>query len=224
METRACGRVRGEGEACTAAGMNCVAAIAVLQAETSCRAGGTKPLVYLVAIRALMKALLSQGCVEHACAALIAVMIVLLHVACSQLQVADIAAATAALRGCRGGTARPCEQGVSCVRAACVAGAHCVVCVWCRADARVCAKMCRELCGVGRVGGVRPRRFRVCVRGTPCGGRSRVRERMRSAACCGRAHLRGAPSAIRGNVASISFHRGGWILLIEIYPLIPLPH
>ena len=39
MATRACGRVRGEGVACIAAGMNCVAAIAVLLTEMSCRAG-----------------------------------------------------------------------------------------------------------------------------------------------------------------------------------------
>ena len=38
MATRACGRVRGEGMACIAAGMNCVAAIAVLLTEMSCRA------------------------------------------------------------------------------------------------------------------------------------------------------------------------------------------
>ena len=37
MATRACGRVRGEGVACIAAGMNCVAAIAALLTEMSCR-------------------------------------------------------------------------------------------------------------------------------------------------------------------------------------------
>ena len=38
VATRACGRVRGEGVACIAAGMNCVAAIAALLTEMSCRA------------------------------------------------------------------------------------------------------------------------------------------------------------------------------------------
>ena len=146
--------------------------------------------------------------VGHACAMMAVVMIVLLHTACSQLRVADIAAATAALRDCRNGNVRPCVQDESCARAACVAGAHCFVWVWCRADARLCAKMCRGLCGVGRVGGVRPRRFRVCARGTPCGGRSCVRERTQSAAWCGRAHLHGAPSA----GTCLHFFSGGGIV------------
>ena len=42
MVTRACGRVRGEGVACIAAGMNCAAAIAVLLTEMSCRAGANE--------------------------------------------------------------------------------------------------------------------------------------------------------------------------------------
>ena len=69
VATRACGRVRGEGVACIAAGMNCVAAIAVLLTEMSCRAGADEAAGvsdYLSAIRAPMKALLSHSCVEHA--------------------------------------------------------------------------------------------------------------------------------------------------------------
>ena len=133
---------------------------------------------------------------EQAGAELNAEMDELLHAACSlQCDAYWLLLLLLNLRSCRRPGVRACVHDVSCARAASVAGAHCVVWVWCKAGARLCAKICRELFGVGRVGGVRPRRFRVCVRGTPCGGRSRVRECVQSVACCGRAHLHGAPSA-----------------------------
>ena len=95
---------------------------------------------------------------------------VLLHAVCFQLRAAAISAATVALRDCPGGNVRACVQDGSCARAARVAGTHCFAWTLCRVGVRVCAKMCRELCGVGRVGGVRPRGAFACAlerRGTP---------------------------------------------------------
>ena len=66
--------------------------------------------MYLAAIQTPMKALLSHGCVEHACAVLIDVMMVLLHAACTLLHDAEHSAASAALWDCRDESVRPCWQ------------------------------------------------------------------------------------------------------------------
>ena len=92
--------------------------------------------------------------VGHARVVVAAAVSVLLHAVCFQLRAAAISAATVALRDCPGENVRACVQDGSCARAARVAGTHCFAWTLCRVGVRVCAKMCRELCGVERVFGI----------------------------------------------------------------------
>ena len=96
----------------------------------------------------------SQSCAGHARATMASAMTELLQAACCQLPAVAISASALALRDCRGGDVRARVQDGSCARAARVAGTHCFAWTLCRAGVRVCAKMCRELCGVERVFGI----------------------------------------------------------------------